>query len=221
MVTEQHSKLIEFIWSIAERLRGPYRPPQYRKVMLPLIVLRRLDMVLEDGKDDVRAEHDRLKIQKMSDDTINRTLAEFVRKTRGVSFFNTGPYTFKTLLDDPEGLSANLAAYINAFSPNVRDIFEKFKFEAEIVVLDEKNRLYNIIKEFADPRIDLHPDRVSNLQMGYIFEHLIRRFNEQANEEAGDHFTPREVITLMAHLLYTKDEDVYREHIAKTIYDPA
>jgi type I restriction enzyme M protein len=221
MVTEQHSKLIEFIWSIAERLRGPYRPPQYRKVMLPLIVLRRLDMVLEDGKDAVRVEHARLKTQKMSDDTINRTLAEFVRKTRGVSFFNTSPYTFKTLLDDPEGLAANLAAYINAFSPNVRDIFEKFKFEAEIAVLDEKNRLYNIIKEFADPRIDLHPDRVSNLQMGYIFEHLIRRFNEQANEEAGDHFTPREVITLMTHLLYTKDEDVYREHIAKTIYDPA
>jgi type I restriction enzyme M protein len=189
--------------------------------MLPLIVLRRLDLVLEDGKDAVCAEHDRLKAQKMSADTVNRTLTEFVRKTRSVSFFNTSPYTFKTLLNDPEGLAANIAAYINAFSPNVRDIFEKFKFEAEIAVLDEKNRLYNIIKEFADPRIDLHPDRVSNLQMGYIFEHLIRRFNEQANEEAGDHFTPREVITLMAHLMYTKDEDVYREHIAKTIYDPA
>ena len=222
MFTEQHGKLIEFIWNIAERLRGPYRPPQYRKVMLPLIVLRRLDMVLEDSKDAVRAEYDRLKAQKkMSGDTRIRTLTELVRKTRGVSFFNTSPYTFKTLLNDPDGLAANLSAYINAFSPKVRDIFEKFKFEAEIAVLDDKNRLYSIIKEFADPKIDLHPDRVDNLQMGYIFEHLIRRFNEQANEEAGDHFTPREVITLMAHLMYTKDEDVYTEHIAKTIYDPA
>lgn len=142
MLTEQHSKLIEFIWSIAERLRGPYRPPQYRKVMLPLIVLRRLDMVLEDGKDTVRAEYDRLKAQKMSDDTIARTLAEFVRKAHGVSFFNISPYTFKTLLNDSEGLAANLSAYINAFSPDVRNIFEKFKFEAEIALLDEKNRLY-------------------------------------------------------------------------------
>ncbi|UQZ88046.1 DNA methyltransferase [Deltaproteobacteria bacterium Smac51] len=221
MITEQHNKIVEFIWSIAERLRGPYRPPQYRKVMLPLIVLRRLDMVLEDSKSDVLAECERLKAQKISDETIVKTLAQFVQKKHGISFFNISPYTFKTLLHDSEGLAANLVAYINGFSPNVRDIFEKFKFEAEIAVLDEKNRLFNIIKEFARPQIDLHPDRVNNLQMGYIFEHLIRRFNEQANEEAGDHFTPREVITLMAHLLYTKDEDVYKEHIVRTIYDPA
>ncbi|MTJ93769.1 MAG: SAM-dependent DNA methyltransferase [Desulfovibrio sp.] len=231
MLTEQHSKLVEFIWSIAERLRGPYRPPQYRKVMLPLIVLRRLDMMLEDSKAEVCAEYQRLKAiqkanegnekQKMSDDTIAKTLSHFVNQKHGVSFYNVSPYTFSTLLHDPNGLAANLNAYINAFSPNVRIIFDKFKFDAEIAVLDDKNRLFSIIKEFADERIDLHPDRVSNLQMGYIFEHLIRRFNEQANEEAGDHFTPREVITLMAHLVYTGDDDIYTPDIAKTIYDPA
>lgn len=231
MLTEQHSKLVEFIWSIAERLRGPYRPPQYRKVMLPLIVLRRLDMMLEDSKAEVCAEYQRLKAiqkankgnekQKMSDDTIVKTLSHFVNQKHGVSFYNVSPYTFSTLLHDPNGLAANLNAYINAFSPNVRIIFDKFKFDAEIAVLDDKNRLFSIIKEFADEKIDLHPDRVSNLQMGYIFEHLIRRFNEQANEEAGDHFTPREVITLMAHLVYTGDDDIYTPDIAKTIYDPA
>lgn len=231
MLTEQHSKLVEFIWSIAERLRGPYRPPQYRKVMLPLIVLRRLDMMLADSKAEVCAEYQRLKAiqkatkgnkkQKMSDDTIVKTLSNVVSQKHGVSFYNVSPYTFSTLLDDPNGLAANLNAYINAFSPNVRIIFDKFKFDAEIAVLDDKNRLFSIIKEFADEKIDLHPDRVSNLQMGYIFEHLIRRFNEQANEEAGDHFTPREVITLMAHLIYTGDEDIYTPDIAKTIYDPA
>lgn len=231
MLTEQHSKLVEFIWSIAERLRGPYRPPQYRKVMLPLIVLRRLDMMLEDSKAEVCAEYQRLKAiqkankgnekQKMSDDTIVKTLSHFVNQKHGVSFYNVSPYTFSTLLHDPNGLAANLNAYINAFSPNVRIIFDKFKFDVEIAVLDDKNRLFSIIKEFADEKIDLHPDRVSNLQMGYIFEHLIRRFNEQANEEAGDHFTPREVITLMAHLVYTGDDDIYTPDIAKTIYDPA
>ena len=231
MLTEQHSKLIEFIWSIAERLRGPYRPPQYRKVMLPLIVLRRLDMMLEDSKDAVCSEYERLKAvqaatregdsNRMSDETISNMLSRFVSDRHGVNFYNISPYTFQTLLHDPNGLAANLGAYIGAFSPNVRIIFEKFKFEAEIAVLDEKNRLFSIIKEFADPQIDLHPDRVSNLQMGYIFEHLIRRFNEQANEEAGDHFTPREVITLMAHLIYTNDSDIYTPDIAKTIYDPA
>lgn len=221
MLTEQHSKLIEFIWGIAERLRGPYRPPQYRKVMLPLIVLRRLDMMLEDSKTRVCAEYERLKARKMADDTIVTTLSRFVNDQHGVSFYNVSPYTFKTLLHDPNGLAANLGTYISSFSPNVRTIFDKFKFEAEIAVLEEKNRLFAIITEFADPKIDLHPDRVSNLDMGYIFEHLIRRFNEQANEEAGDHFTPREVITLMAHLIYTGDNEIYTPDIAKTIYDPA
>lgn len=222
MLNEQHSKLIEFIWSIAERLRGPYRPPQYREVMLPLIVLRRLDMLLEDDKEAVLKEYERLKAQNFSEETIRKTLGKRTSEgKRRQPLYNISPYTFSKLLHDPDGLAANLALYIKGFSPNAREIFDKFNFESQIEYLDSKNRLYNIIKEFNDPQLDLHPAHVSNLQMGYIFEHLIRRFNEQANEEAGDHFTPREVITLMAHLLYTKDEDVYQEHIVRTLYDPA
>ncbi len=221
MLTENHSKLIEFIWSIAEKLRGPYRPPQYRRVMLPLIVLRRLDMVLEDSKQAVIDEYNRLQARKIEPDALVTTLMRFVKDKHGVSFYNISPYTFATLLDDPNGIAPNLTAYINGFSPNVRTIFEKFKFEAEIAILEDKNRLYEIIKEFADHKINLHPKAVSNIQMGYIFEHLIRKFNEQANEEAGDHFTPREVITLMAHLIFTGEKDIYTHSIAKSIYDPA
>jgi len=216
MLTEQHNKLVDFIWAIANQLRGPYRPPQYRKVMLPLIVLRRLDIITEDNKEAVRNEYKRLKAKKSSEDTIERTLNS---KFEGI--YNLSPYTFQKLLADPQGIAPNLITYIKGFSPVIREIFEKFKFEIEIEYLEEKNRLYSLIKDFVKPEIDLHPDRVSNLAMGYIFEHLIRRFNEQANEEAGDHFTPREVITLMAHLLYTHDEEVYQKHIIRTIYDPA
>ena len=218
MLTEQHSKLVDFIWAIANQLRGPYRPPQYRKVMLPLIVLRRLDLLTEDNKEDVRAQYKQLKAQKqkLSEEAIEHALNQ---TTKGI--YNLSPYTFPKLLADPQGIAPNLISYIKGFSPKIRQIFEKFKFEAEIEYLEEKNRLFSLIKEVVAPEIDLHPAKVSNLAMGYIFEHLIRRFNEQANEEAGDHFTPREVINLMAHLLYTHDEDVYQKHIVRTIYDPA
>ena len=128
-------------------------------------------------------------------------------------------YTFQKLLGDPNGIAKNLTAYIKGFSPKVREVFEKFEFEKEIEKLDESNRLFEIIREFAS--IDLHPDNVSNIAMGYVFENLIRRFNEQANEEAGDHFTPREVIRLMAHLIYAGDEEIYKPGISRTIYDPA
>ena len=136
------------------------------------------------------------------------------------SFHNTSKLDFAKLLGEPDKIAANLTAYIKAFSSQVRDIFEKFKFEEEIATLDESNRLFLVVKKFAE--IDLHPDRVSNIEMGYIFEELIRRFNEAANETAGDHFTPREVIRLMVNLLFAPDRDLLvKKGIVRTLFDPA
>lgn len=215
---ESHQKLADFIWAIANKLRGPYRPPQYRKVMLPLIVLRRLDCVLEPTKDAVLKQYQDLKKKGLSEAAVQKALAKIASKDRDQPLYNISPYTFQKLLGDPNGLAKNLTAYIKGFSPKVREVFEKFEFETEIEKLDSANRLFEIIKAFA--AIDLHPKKLTNLEMGYVFENLIRRFNEQANEEAGDHFTPREVIRLMAHLIYTGDEDIYKPGISRTIYDP-
>jgi len=214
----QHD-LINFIFNIADKLRGPYRPPQYRRVMLPMTVLRRLDCVLEPTKAAVLARYEKLKAQKLPDNAIHTMLAKTAAKDRTQPLYNVSPYTFRKLLDDPDNIARNLVSYINGLSPKARDIFERFKFEGEIERLENANRLYLIVKEFAG--VDLHPNSVSNIQMGYVFEDLVRRFNEQANEEAGDHFTPREVIKLMAHLLYTGEDDIYKPGIVRTVYDPA
>lgn len=221
MATEHHDKLVGLIWSIANKLRGPYRPPQYRRVMLPMIVLRRLDLVLAPTKDAVVAEYAKLKARNLPDDAIEQMLGKIAAPDREQPLYNTSKYTFKKLLDDPNSIARNLVDYIEGFSPKARKIFDEFEFEKEIEKLDNSDLLFIIIQEFCRPDIKLHPDQVSNLQMGYVFEELVRKFNEQANEEAGDHFTPREVIRLMAHLMYTKDEDVYRPGIARKIYDPA
>ena len=218
MFAESHQKLADKIWAVANKLRGPYRPPQYRKVMLPLIVLRRLDCVLEPTKDQVLKQVAVLKAKKLSPEAIEKALARVASKDRKQPLFNVSPFTFAKLLGDSAGIAKNLTAYIKGFSPNARKIFDRFEFEAEIEKLDENNMLFEIIKEFST--VDLHPDAVPNLEMGYLFEYLIRKFNEQANEEAGDHFTPREVIRLMAHLLYTGDEDIHIPGISRTIYDP-
>jgi type I restriction enzyme M protein len=141
------------------------------------------------------------------------------RRTVSSHCTTISPYTFERLLEDPDGIARNLTAYIKGFSPKAQEIFEKFAFESQIQKLEDANRLFIVVMGFAG--VNLHPDRVSNIEMGYIFEELVRRFNEQANEEAGDHFTPREVIRLMAHLLYTEDEEIYLPGIVRTIYDPA
>ena len=195
------SNLINFVFEIANKLRGPYRPPQYRKVMLPMTVLRRLDCVLAPTKEQVLEEYAKLQARGLEGEALHKVLARKASKDRQHPLYNISPYTFEKLLADPENIASNLVSYINGFSESARAIFEAFGFESEIEKLDKANRLYLIVKEFADPRIDLHPDRVSNHDMGYVFEELVRKFNEQANEEAGDHFTPREVIRLMAHLL--------------------
>lgn len=210
---KRHSDLI---WNIANLLRGPYRPPQYRRVMIPLTVLRRLDCVLEETKDEVIAMHKKLKANKKDYDA--ETIEAIINKKFDLTFHNISEFTFEKLLGDPNQLARNLGNFISGFSTKARKIFEKFKFEEEIEKLDEANRLFEVIKEFAD--VDLHPDRIPNIEMGYIFEDLVRRFNEQANEEAGDHFTPREVISLMVNILFTHDDLIYKPGKVIKIYDP-
>jgi type I restriction enzyme M protein len=205
---------VNFIWSVADLLRGPYKPAQYGRVILPLTVLRRLDCVLEPTKERVLAKAAELKGGKVAnaDPILNRAAKS--------SFHNTSKLDFKKLKGEPDKIAANLTAYIKGFSSQVRDIFEKFNFEPEIARLDENNRLFLVVSKFAD--IDLHPDRVSNIEMGYVFEELIRRFNEAANETAGDHFTPREVIRLMVNLLFAPDRDLLvKKGILRTLFDPA
>ena len=217
-MSNNHENLIGFIWSIANKLRGPYRPPQYRRVMLPMTILRRMDCVLLSTKDEVLKQYEKLQAQGHSEDAIHKILGRSASKDREQPLYNTSKYDFNKLLGDSDNIARNLISYINGLSPKAREIFEKFNFEQEIEKLDNSNRLYLIIKEFAN--IDLHPYKVDNLQMGYVFEELVRKFNEQANEEAGDHFTPREVIDLMAHLVYTGEEDIYKPSIYRSIYDP-
>ena len=219
MNTQTHEELKAIIWDIANRLRGPYRPPQYRLVMLPMVVLRRLDCVLEPTKNAVIERYNELQAKRMPKAAMDRLLGSAADPGRKHPLYNTSPYTFARLLGDAENIAPNLVSYINGFSPTARRIFERFKFADQIEKLDSSNRLFTVIKAMAD--VDLHPDRIDNLQMGYLFEHLVMRFNEQANEEAGDHFTPREVIRLMANLIYTGEQDVYKPGIYRRIYDPA
>lgn len=211
-----HSDLANLIWKIADLLRGPYRPPQYERVMLPLIVLRRFDCVLEDTKARVLAEHERRKGGKLEDEALDRIL----NKAAGQRFHNRSPLDFQKLTGDPDNIDHHLASYINGFSANVRRIFDDFDFTNEIERMRDGNILYLVIKAFCD--VDLHPDRVPNEQMGLVFENLIRRFNELANETAGDHFTPREVIHLMVDLLFIEDDDLLRRPgTVRTMLDPA
>ena len=232
-----HQELVGFIWSIADKLRGPYRPPQYRRVMLPLIVLRRLDAVLEPTKKAVLEAQVKYEGMEIKGDALEKAIAKVATGTdRTQPLYNLSKFTFNksdtsstepnyipqyvSLLSDADGITSNLRNYINGFSPRARDIFEKFDFDAEIEKLDESNRLYLVIKELCKPEIDVSPEKLSNLQMGYLFEELVRKFNEQANEEAGDHFTPREVIRLMVNLVFCDEQDVFKQGIYRSIYDP-
>lgn len=215
-----HQSLIGFIWNIANKLRGPYRPPQYRRVMLPLVVLRRFDLVLAENKQKVLDEKKRLEAKGITGVALEKALSRIATAGRKQELFNTSGFTFEKLLDDPPNIASNLIAYIQGFSPRAQDIFDKFEFEAEIAKLDEANRLYLIIQEFCSANINLSPRAVSNLQMGYLFEELVRKFNEQANEEAGDHFTPREVIRLMVELIFTGEEGIFAPGIYRSVYDP-
>jgi type I restriction enzyme M protein len=220
MTPTNFQQLANFIWSVADLLRGPYRPPQYERVMLPLTVLRRFDWVLEPSKEAVLKKHAELvaKGQPNVDAILNNLAKDENGKPLG--FHNHSQLDFYKLKGDPDNIGRHLADYINGFSENIRKIFERFEFEKEIEKLEESNRLYQVVSQFAE--IDLHPKRVDNITMGLVFEDLIRRFNEAANETAGDHFTPREVIQLMVNLLLEPDTKVLTQAgVIVTICDPA
>jgi type I restriction enzyme M protein len=215
MSSSTHQSTVNFIWSICNLLRGPYKRNEYRKVILPLTILRRFDCILESSKNEVLTEFDKYKAK--SENIIHAQLTKITE----VPFYNLSKLSFKRLLDDPNQIAPNLNSYINAFSQNVRQIFEKLEFGIQVNKMSEKNLLFNVIKEFASDKVDLSPQNINSLQMGYIFEELIRIGAEQSNEEAGEHFTPREVIKLMVNLLLSPEKDLRDSHRVKTIYDPA
>jgi type I restriction enzyme M protein len=213
MTAGTHRELANFIWSICNLLRGPYKRNEYRKVILPLTVLRRFDCLLAPTKEKVLVERAKIKSKP---ETVVRSLLE---KKTGYPFFNLSRMDLPKLLNDPNQLAPNLNSYINGFSKNVREIMDRFAFDQQITRMAEKNLLFEVIKKFAT--LDLSRGRVDNVQMGYVFEELIRIGAEQANEEAGEHFTPREVIRLMVNLLLAPEKDLRKSHVVKTIYDPA
>ena len=204
--------LSSFIWSVADLLRGDYKQSEYGKVILPFTVLRRLDCVLEPTKAAVLAEKEKREKAKLNAEP-------FLLKKSGQHFFNTSPLDLKKLMGDQDHIGENLRKYLQAFSPAVRDIFDRFEFHTQIDRLAKARLLYLVTEKFAT--IDLHPEVVSNAQMGAVFEELIRKFAELSNETAGEHFTPREVIRLMVNLLFIEDDDALtKPGVVRSLYDP-
>jgi type I restriction enzyme M protein len=201
-----------FIWGIAEKLRGPYRRSDNGKVILPFTVLRRLDCVLEATKDEV------LRVAATTDE--GNVARDFqLQKISGYSFYNTSPYDLRKVVGDPANLKQNLQAYVAGFSPNVRDVFDRYAFDTHLENLDEADLLLLVTQEFL--KVDLHPEAVDNATMGHIFEHLIAKAMEASNEESGDYFTPRDVVRLMVNLLFARDDEVLSNPgLVRSIYDP-
>jgi type I restriction enzyme M protein len=208
-----HQALSSFIWSVADLLRGDYKQSEYGRVILPFTVLRRLDCVLEPTKAAVLAEFEAKTKAGLNPEP-------FLLRKAGTSFYNTSPLDLTRLLGDQDHIRQNLYAYMQAFSPAARDIFERFDFHAQVERLAKANLLYLVTEKFAN--IPLHPDQVDNASMGLVFEELIRKFAEISNETAGEHFTPREVIRLMVNLLFIEDDDVLTpgNAVVRTLYDP-
>jgi type I restriction enzyme M protein len=212
-VNGNFSNVTNFIWSIADLLRDIYKRKDYPDVILPFTVLRRLDCVLSETKDQVRATHEKYygKLEDPSD---------VLKKSAGHNFYNVSKYDFKKLLSDPANIKQNMFDYINGFSQNMLEVIEKFQLRERINNLAEKDLLFKVVQKFSE--VDLGPEQISNHDMGYIFEELIRKFNEENNEEAGEHFTPREIIHLMVNILMSQDrERLSRPGIVTTVYDPA
>ena len=208
----QNTNLSSFIWSVADLLRGDYKQSEYGKVILPFTVLRRLDCVLEATKADVLAE-------KAAREAAGLNPEPFLLRKSGQFFYNTSPLDLKKLMGDQDHIGENLRAYMQAFSPAVRDIFESFEFHTQIDKLAKSGLLYMVTEKFAT--IDLHPNVVSNAEMGAVFEELIRKFAELSNETAGEHFTPREVIRLMVNLLFIEDDQALTQPgVVRSLYDP-
>jgi len=209
-MNQQH--LSSFIWSVADLLRGDYKQSEYGRVILPFTVLRRLDCVLAPTKKATLTA-------KKKAEASNLNPEPFMLKAAKLTFYNTSPLDLKTLMGDQDNIAENMYSYTQAFSPPVRDIFDNFRFEEQIERLKKAGLLYLVAERFAG--IDLHPDNVSNMQMGLVFEELIRKFSEISNETAGEHFTPREVIKLMVNLLFAEDDEALsKPGIVRSLYDP-
>ena len=203
----------DLIWAIADKLTGVYKPHEYGNVILPLTVIRRFDCVLRDTKPAVQqAIHDAPAIYKLRE--------KFICKASKYPFYNASPFTFEKLMDDPDNIAANFRNYLHGFSANVREIIKRFNFDPEITRMDDKGILYIVLQEFTTEKADFHPDHISNIEMGYVFEEIIRKFSESSNEDAGQHYTPREVIRLMVNLLFMDDSEVLTQpDVVKTLYD--
>src|SRR3954471_11206175 len=206
------ANLSSFIWSVADLLRGNFKQSEYGKVILPFTVLRRLDCVLESTKPAV--------LDELAKRTKAKVNAEpFLLRKAGQLFYNTSPLDLKKLMGDQDHIGENLRAYMQAFSPAARDIFERFEFHIQIDRLQKANLLYLVTEKFAN--IDLHPEVVSNAQMGAVFEELIRKFAELSNETAGEHFTPRDAIRLMVNLIFIEDDAALtKPGVVRSLYDP-
>ncbi len=212
---------VTFIWDLADLLRGAYKRNEYQKVILPFTVLKRFDSVLEYSKKDVLDMYNEYKDEIGN---LHDILGEVAVDKDGNSlgFYNYSKYDFKSLIQDPDHIEENLMHYLDSFSPNIQDIFDNFYIKNHISRLSKANLLFLLIKKFSESRVDLHPDKVSNHEMGTIFEELIRKFSEQSNEEAGEHFTPRDVVKLMTHLIFIENGIHLQDtNLIKLIYDPA
>ncbi len=213
-ITKIVSEKASLIWSIADKLVGVYKPHEYGDVILPLTVLKRFDSVLSDTKNKV------IEMAKKYPETFAKR--DFILKeTAGQKFYNTSKYDFKKLLDDPDNIEENFYNYINGYSDEVKDIIKNFDLNKQIEKMAGNGILYQVIDTFNSEKANLHPNYVSNIEMGYIFEEIIRRFNELSNEEAGQHYTPREVIELMVNLIFEDEEDLADSSKIKTVYDGA
>ena len=202
------------IWSVADILRGLYKPHEYGKVILPMTVIKRLHDTLKPTRDAV------LNVAKKTENMNETIRNRMLTKASGYSFYNTNLYTFETLLADPANIETNFRAYLNGFSENMQDILANFKFDIEISNLAENDRLFYVIQEFSKKEVALGPDKMTSTDMGYVFEELVRKFSESYNEEAGAHFTSRDIIYLMTDLLLVEDQDTLTgKDVVKTVYD--
>ena len=214
--TQSLQPIINFIWTVADDiLINKYLENQYQDVILPMTVLRRLDLALEKSKDKVLKTYNQFK------DKIDNLSGLLTSKEHGsgLEFYNTSNYTMKKLLDDPNNINSNFLDYLNGFSENVQDIIRKFKFRNQLDTFEETGITFSLIEKFCSPKVELKPDKISPMAMGYMFEDLIRRFNEKTNAAAGRHFTPREIIELMTHLVYLPVKDKIQQG-TYLVYDP-
>lgn len=209
------NEISNFVWGTADLIRDKFNRGDYEEVILPLVVLRRLDCVLEPNNEEVREAY-----EQYSDQLNEQALKEVLKEAADAPFYNYSEYTLETLLDEPSNIERNLKEYVHSFSPEMQEVLDNFGFESTIEELAKHDLLYQVVKRFTQPKVDLHPDRVDNSTMGDIFEELIRRFNESLDENPGEHFTPREVVDLMAELAIEPDRDTFEENQILHVYDP-